>query len=200
MHRTAYSPWTNGKVEVQNKHLSNYLRHFNSRSGSIWPESTGKFAFSHNTAENYGTGYTPLIPAMLLLVTTSLTTHEMGITLHRTAYSPWTNGKVEVQNKHLSNYPRHFNSRSGSNWPESTSKFAFSLNTAENYSTGYTPCKIILGKKTANTCIAKVRTTTRQPKEIHISFVVIYHHTHRVMKLVFTKIRNHCKADYLRKC
>ena len=27
--RTAISPWTNGKKEIQNKQLTNYLRHFN---------------------------------------------------------------------------------------------------------------------------------------------------------------------------
>ena len=39
-------------------------------------------------------------------------TNEMEITLClRTAYSPWTNGKVEVQNKHLTTYLRHFISK-----------------------------------------------------------------------------------------
>ena len=75
-------------------------------------------------------------------------TNEMGITLcPRTAYSPWTNGKVEVQNKHLTNYLRHFICKSGSNWSEYTSKFAFSHNTAVNYSTGYTPYEILFGTK-----------------------------------------------------
>ena len=50
--RTAYSPWTNGKVEVQNKHLTNYIRHFISKSGSYWSENIVNFAFSHNTAVN----------------------------------------------------------------------------------------------------------------------------------------------------
>ena len=72
----------------------------------------------------------------------------MGITLcPRTAYSPWTNGKVEVQNKHFTNYLRHFISKSGSNWSEYTSKFAFSHNTAVNYSTGYTTYEILFGTK-----------------------------------------------------
>ena len=57
--RTAYSPWTNGKVEVQNKDLTNYLKHFISKSGSNWSKNTSKFAFSHNTAVNYSTAYTP---------------------------------------------------------------------------------------------------------------------------------------------
>ena len=69
----------------------------------------------------------------------------MGITLcPRTAYS--TNAKVEVQNKHLTNYLRHFISKSGSNWPEYTSKFAFSHNTAGNYSTGYIPYEKLFGR------------------------------------------------------
>ena len=72
----------------------------------------------------------------------------MGITLcPRTAYSPWTNGKVEVQNKHLTNYRRLFISKSGSNWSEYTCKFAFSHNTAVNYTTGYTPYEILFGTK-----------------------------------------------------
>ena len=67
-------------------------------------------------------------------------TFELGITLRpRTAYSPWTNGKVEVQNKHLSNYIRHFLNESGNNWASLVDKFAFAHNTAVNYSTGYTP-------------------------------------------------------------
>ena len=72
----------------------------------------------------------------------------MGVTLcPRTAYSPWTNSKVEVQNKHLTNYLRHFFSHSRSNWSGYSSKFAFSHNTAVNYSTGYTPYKILFGTK-----------------------------------------------------
>ena len=75
-------------------------------------------------------------------------TDEMGITLcPRFAYSTWTNGKVEVKHEDLTNYQRHFNSQSGSNWSEYTSKFAFSHDTAVNYSTGYTPYVILFGKK-----------------------------------------------------
>ena len=48
---------------------------------------------------------------------------ELGKTLRpRTTYSPWTNGKFEVQNKHLTQYFRHFLSTSGSNWSELTNK------------------------------------------------------------------------------
>ena len=63
-------------------------------------------------------------------------TEEMGITLAPgTAYSPWTNGKVEVQNKHPTRYLRSFLNQSGNNWAKLTSKFAFAHNTAVNYST-----------------------------------------------------------------
>ena len=43
-------------------------------------------------------------------------TKEFGITLApRTTYSPWTNGKVEVQNQHLTRYWRNFMNQSGTN-------------------------------------------------------------------------------------
>ena len=36
-------------------------------------------------------------------------THELGVThAPGTAYSPWTNGKVEIQNKHLGTHFRFF--------------------------------------------------------------------------------------------
>ena len=36
-------------------------------------------------------------------------TKEMGITLrHRTAHSPWNNGKIETQNQHIARYWRNF--------------------------------------------------------------------------------------------
>ena len=47
----------------------------------------------------------------------------------------------------MTNYLRHFISKSGSNWSEYTNKFAFSHNTAVNYSTGYTPYEILFGTK-----------------------------------------------------
>ena len=35
-------------------------------------------------------------------------TEDFGITLqHRTAYSPWTNGKTETQNQHIARYWRN---------------------------------------------------------------------------------------------
>ena len=75
-------------------------------------------------------------------------TNEMGITLcPRIAYSPWTNGKLEVQKKLLTNYLRHFISKSRSNWSEYSSEFEFSHSTAVNYSTVYTPYEILSGTK-----------------------------------------------------
>ena len=73
---------------------------------------------------------------------------ELAIThAPRTAYSPWTNGKVEIQNKHLTRYFRSFLQNSGKNWAESASKFAFSHNTTANYSTSMTPYKMVFGYK-----------------------------------------------------
>ena len=73
-------------------------------------------------------------------------TFELGITLRpRTAYSLWTNGKVEIQNKRLTNYLRHFLNTTGNNWAKFVEKFAFAHNTAVNYSTGYAPYEIIFG-------------------------------------------------------
>ena len=75
-------------------------------------------------------------------------TKEFGITLApRTAYSPWTNGKVEVQNKHLMRYWRNFTNESGNNWSTLASKFAFAHNTSVNYTTGMTPYEIVFGVK-----------------------------------------------------
>ena len=75
-------------------------------------------------------------------------TFEVGITLRpRTAYSPWTNEKVEIQNKHLKNYLRHFLNNTRNNWAKFADKFAFVHNTAVNYSTGCTPYVIIFGIK-----------------------------------------------------
>ena len=57
--RTSYSPWTNGKVEVKIKNLANHLRGFINNTGSNWASLNNKFAFAHNIAINYSTGYTP---------------------------------------------------------------------------------------------------------------------------------------------
>ena len=42
---------------------------------------------------------------------------------------------------------RHFLNESGNNWASLVDKFAFAHNTAVNYSTGYTPYKIVFGLK-----------------------------------------------------
>ena len=73
---------------------------------------------------------------------------EFGITLApRTTYSPWTNGKVEVQNQHLTRYWRNFTNESGNNWSKLAPKFAFAHNTSVNYSTGLTCYEIVFGTK-----------------------------------------------------
>ena len=75
-------------------------------------------------------------------------TKEMGITMaSRTAYAPWTNGKVEVQNQHLSRYWRTFLNESGNNWALLAPKFAFSHNTSVSYTTGMTPYEVAFGVK-----------------------------------------------------
>ena len=67
-------------------------------------------------------------------------TKELGITLRpRTAYSPWTNGKIETQNQHIARYWRNFLNDAGNNWSSLAPKFAFAYNTSVNYTTGKTP-------------------------------------------------------------
>ena len=75
-------------------------------------------------------------------------THELGIThAPRTAYSPWTNGKVEIQNKHLGTHFRIFFEQANRNWSNLALKFAFAHNTTANTSTGLTPYEIAFGQK-----------------------------------------------------
>ena len=75
-------------------------------------------------------------------------TKELGITLRpRTAYSPWTNGKVETQNQHIARYWRNFLNDAGTNWSSLAPKFAFAHNTSVNYTTGKTPYEIVFGTK-----------------------------------------------------
>ena len=75
-------------------------------------------------------------------------TKELGITLRpRTAYSPWTNGKVETQNQQIARYWRNFLNDAGTNWSSLAPKFAFALNTSVNYTTGKTPYEIVFGTK-----------------------------------------------------
>ena len=74
--------------------------------------------------------------------------HELGITpAPRTAFSPWTNGKVEIQNKHLGAHFRMFLEQAGGKWDELAPKFAFAHNTVPNSSTGISPYEIIFGQK-----------------------------------------------------
>ena len=75
-------------------------------------------------------------------------TKELGITLRpRTAYSPWTNGKIETQNQHIARYWRNFLNDAGNNWSSLAPKFAFAHNTSVNYTTGETPYEIVFGTK-----------------------------------------------------
>ena len=57
------------------------------------------------------------------------------------------NGKVEVQNQHLTRYRRNFTNDSGNNSSTLAPKFAFAHNTSVNYTTGLTPYKIVFGTK-----------------------------------------------------
>ena len=58
--RLKWSPWTNGKVEIQNKHhFSWYFRCYLSEAGKNWAKLACQFAFAHNTSLNSNTGTTP---------------------------------------------------------------------------------------------------------------------------------------------
>ena len=75
----------------------------------------------------------------------------MGITLRpRTAQSPWTNGKIETQNKQIARFWRNFLNDAGNNWSSLAPKFAFAHNTNVNYATGKTPYEIVFGTKPQN--------------------------------------------------
>ena len=75
-------------------------------------------------------------------------TKELGITLRpRTAFSPWTNGKIEAQNQHIDRYWRNFLNDAGNNWSSLAPMFAFAHNTSVNYTTSKTPYKIVFGTK-----------------------------------------------------
>ena len=47
--RTKWSPWTNGKIGIQNKHLSRYFRCNLSEPGNNWATLACQLAFAHNT-------------------------------------------------------------------------------------------------------------------------------------------------------
>ena len=73
---------------------------------------------------------------------------EFGITHARgTKWSPWTNGKVEIQKKHSSRYFRCYLSEAGNNWAKLACQFAFAHNTSVNSSTGKTPYEVLFGFK-----------------------------------------------------
>ena len=75
-------------------------------------------------------------------------TEELGITLGpRTSYSPWTNGKIEIQNQHFARYWSDVFNDIGNNWSSIAPKFAFAYNTSVNYPTGKTPYEIVFGTK-----------------------------------------------------
>ena len=75
-------------------------------------------------------------------------TNELGTTLRpRTAYSPWTNDKIEAQNHIIARYWRNFLNDAGNNWSSLTPKLAFAQNTSVNYTTGKTPYEIVFGSK-----------------------------------------------------
>ena len=72
----------------------------------------------------------------------------MGITLRpRTAYLPWTFGKIEDENQHIARYWRNFLDDAGNNWSSLAPKFAFAHKTSVSYTTGKTPYEIVLGRK-----------------------------------------------------
>ena len=73
---------------------------------------------------------------------------ELGINhAPRTKWSPWPNGKVELQNKHLSRYFRYYLSEAGNNWAKLACQFAFAHNTSVNSSPGTTPYEVVFGFK-----------------------------------------------------
>ena len=74
-------------------------------------------------------------------------THELGKTHDpRTSQSPWTNGKVEIQNKHLAAHFRTFLDNSKSQWVDLAKNLPFD-NTTVNSATGLTPYEIVFGEK-----------------------------------------------------
>ena len=78
-------------------------------------------------------------------------TKELGNTLRpRTAYSPWTNGKIETQNQHIARYWRNFLNNAGNNWSSLAPKFALAQNTSVNYTTGKTTYDFVFVTKQQN--------------------------------------------------
>ena len=80
-------------------------------------------------------------------------TKDFGITLRPcTAYSPWTNGKIETQNQHIARYWRNFLKDAGNNWSSLAPKFAFAHNTSVNYTTEKTTYENVLGPNLKSLC------------------------------------------------
>ena len=65
----------------------------------------------------------------------------------RTAFDPWSNGKVENVMKHLQRYMRSYLNDNASNWSESAKQFAFAANTTVISRIGKTPYEILFGNK-----------------------------------------------------
>ena len=107
-------------------------------------------------------------------------TKEFGITLDpRTTYSPWTNGKVEMQNQHFTRYWRKIMNQSGNNWSKLTDKFAFAHNTSVNHTTGQTPCEIVFGTKPKVPMIPELRLLRNKNKQCKSDFSNgLQSHTH----------------------
>ena len=107
-------------------------------------------------------------------------TKDFGITLApRTTHSPWTNGKVEVQNQHLSRYWRNFMNQSGNNWSKLASKIAFAHNMSVNYTTGHTPYEIVFGTKPQVPMILKLGLLRDKDKQCKSEFCDgLQSHTH----------------------
>ena len=75
-------------------------------------------------------------------------TKELGFTLRqKTAYSPWTNGKIETQNLHKARYWRKPLNNPCSSWSSSAPKFAVDHNTKVADTTEKTPYEIVFGGK-----------------------------------------------------
>ena len=86
-------------------------------------------------------------------------TKELGITLRpRTAYSPWTNGKIETPNQHIARYWRNFLNDAGNNWYSLGLKFAFAHNTSNNYTTGKPPMKFTSIHQTTDSYVTQTGT------------------------------------------
>ena len=117
---------------------------------------------------------------------------DLGITLTpRTTYSPGTNGKVEVENHHLTRYWQKFMNQSGNNWSKLASKFAFAHNTSVSYTTGQTPYEIVFGTKPQVPMTLKLGLLQDKDKQCKSGFCDGFQaHTHSENSLP-NKVLNH---------